>query len=481
MKLTVYTDGCARTFTTKNGSEYHAGWGLWGFENGNEKRDLWAFGQTGKDKTNNQAELQAAISAVAIATTLKASSIELNIDSTYVKDGCQSYVDRWQKNGWKTAAGAPVKNQDLWKTWLMYKGKAVKNGVNIDYKWVKGHSGIEGNEKADAYALDGATLSAEYSPMQVKRFLHNFGQGEKPAEKETVDKNGKVRAPKVPKKDPLIVGARVLTLTDKELFTHEYKDGTTGSVTYSTKYPASAKVLDREFGLESADAMQCVTISKETDFQLYKIHELTNTLATKDVVLPVVIYWDKLSNSNFRKSMFLNEADLKTSNTGAYRIDKKKDSETKLYIDVDTPLSRIAYYPRRIWDSLEHFEVKYDLLSRYLSDPENFEEDIIDITDEFLVEETDKKGKVKRKINPKIKGKKFLKLSPWYEKEIVLTSLIDMINPVNVGSIASFHPDIRFYLVKHNDNNLSFKFSFMAIAENSAMVMNNPYSNIIYK
>ena len=95
--------------------------------------------------TNNRMELTAAIEA------LKALSepcrVSLTTDSTYVKDGITQWLANWKRNGWKTAAKKPVKNQDLWQA-LDHEAARHK----MDWCWVKGHSGHPENERADRLA-----------------------------------------------------------------------------------------------------------------------------------------------------------------------------------------------------------------------------------------------------------------------------------------------------------------------------------------
>lgn len=101
------------------------------------------------DTTNNRMELRAAIEA--LNTLKRPCKVKLSIDSTYVKDGITKWIFGWQKNGWRTAAKKPVKNADLWQDLL----KAVEPH-QIEWHWVKGHSGDADNERADVLASDAA-------------------------------------------------------------------------------------------------------------------------------------------------------------------------------------------------------------------------------------------------------------------------------------------------------------------------------------
>ena len=111
----------------------------------NQSREI--FGGEGAT-TNNRMELTAAIEA--LAALKEACTVELTTDSTYVKDGVTRWMENWERNGWRTAAKKPVKNQDLWQA---LKAQVARHEVN--WHWVKGHSGHPENELADMLANKG--------------------------------------------------------------------------------------------------------------------------------------------------------------------------------------------------------------------------------------------------------------------------------------------------------------------------------------
>ena len=97
-----------------------------------------------KDTTNNRMEPMAVLRAL---TAVKNPKIEIHTESQYVKNGMQSWVKGWKKNGWKTADKKPVKNQDLW---MALDERAA--GKEIHWVWVRGHNGEEMNERCDVLA-----------------------------------------------------------------------------------------------------------------------------------------------------------------------------------------------------------------------------------------------------------------------------------------------------------------------------------------
>ncbi|SOC13965.1 ribonuclease HI [Rhodobacter maris] len=100
------------------------------------------------DTTNNRMELMAAISALEALT--RSSTITITTDSAYVKNGVQSWIHGWKRNGWKTADKKPVKNVDLWQ-----RLDAAQARHKVVWKWIKGHAGHAENERADELARAG--------------------------------------------------------------------------------------------------------------------------------------------------------------------------------------------------------------------------------------------------------------------------------------------------------------------------------------
>jgi len=133
--VTVYTDGACR------GNPGPGGWGAI-LEMGKHRRELKG-GE--RETTNNRMELKAAIEALTALN--RRCRVELYTDSEYVRKGITEWMDGWKKKGWKTAAKKPVKNRELWEVL-----DSQRNRHDVNWHWVKGHSGHPGNERADALA-----------------------------------------------------------------------------------------------------------------------------------------------------------------------------------------------------------------------------------------------------------------------------------------------------------------------------------------
>ncbi|MEY3760317.1 MAG: ribonuclease HI [Methylococcaceae bacterium] len=131
----IYTDGACR------GNPGPGGWGALLNYKGKIKELYGAEKLT----TNNRMELMAAIQALELLT--RPCSVQLNSDSIYVLKGITDWMPNWKKRGWKTASKSPVKNEDLWRRLDVAIAKHT-----IEWKWVKGHSGDIGNDKADTLA-----------------------------------------------------------------------------------------------------------------------------------------------------------------------------------------------------------------------------------------------------------------------------------------------------------------------------------------
>ncbi|WIV51029.1 ribonuclease HI [Marivivens sp. LCG002] len=156
MRLFAYTDGAC------SGNPGPGGWGaLLIAREGDEilkERELYGGEQ---ETTNNRMELLAAITA--LETLERPSTLTVITDSAYVKDGISSWLFGWKKKGWKTAAGKPVKNEDLWRR----LDEATKRHT-ITWEWVKGHAGHPENERADELARRGMAPFKELRDSAAK-------------------------------------------------------------------------------------------------------------------------------------------------------------------------------------------------------------------------------------------------------------------------------------------------------------------------
>jgi ribonuclease HI len=134
----VHTDGAC------SGNPGPGGWGAILDYNGKRKELCGGAADT----TNNRMEIQAAVEA--LNALKRPCTVEMHVDSQYVKDGITKWIHGWKKNGWKTADKKPVKNTELWQAL-----DAAIQRHEISWHWVKGHDGHPDNERADELARDG--------------------------------------------------------------------------------------------------------------------------------------------------------------------------------------------------------------------------------------------------------------------------------------------------------------------------------------
>ena len=138
--VTLYTDGACK------GNPGPGGWGALLLKDDIEKELFGGELAT----TNNRMELTAVIEG--LAALKRPCDVVVYLDSQYVRQGITEWIQGWKARGWRTASKAPVKNVDLWQ---QLDALVAQSGHSIDWRWVKGHAGNPGNERADALANRG--------------------------------------------------------------------------------------------------------------------------------------------------------------------------------------------------------------------------------------------------------------------------------------------------------------------------------------
>lgn len=154
----IYTDGSCL------GNPGPGGWGIVVyFVDGS----VFEMGDAEPETTNNRMEMQAAIAALRVlAAAGQQEPIALYSDSEYLKNGVTKWVKGWKKKGWKTSEGKPVLNKDLWET------LDELNTPRVEWTYVRGHSGNEGNERCDVIAR---TFAAGKTPSLQQPISDSFG------------------------------------------------------------------------------------------------------------------------------------------------------------------------------------------------------------------------------------------------------------------------------------------------------------------
>ena len=137
-EVQVYADGACR------GNPGPGGWGVW-LKSGEHEKELWGGA---RETTNNRMELTAVIEA--LASLKRRCRVVIHTDSQYVRNGITAWIHNWKARGWRTADGKPVKNVELWT-----ELDRLNAQHDVHWRWVKGHAGNAGNERADSLANRG--------------------------------------------------------------------------------------------------------------------------------------------------------------------------------------------------------------------------------------------------------------------------------------------------------------------------------------
>jgi ribonuclease HI len=138
--IDIYTDGACK------GNPGPGGWGVL-LKSGDTVKEL--FGGE-NPTTNNRMEMQAVIEA--LGALKRPCAVTLHVDSQYVLKGITEWLPGWKAKGWRTSAKQPVKNVDLWQK---LDALVAGGGHKIEWRWVRGHNGDPGNERADELANKG--------------------------------------------------------------------------------------------------------------------------------------------------------------------------------------------------------------------------------------------------------------------------------------------------------------------------------------
>lgn len=139
-EVQIYTDGACK------GNPGPGGWGAW-LKSGATEKELFG-GEL--NTTNNRMELKAVIEG--LRALKRPCKVALYLDSQYVRMGITEWIRGWKAKGWRTSTKQPVKNVELWQE---LDKLVAEGGHQIEWRWVKGHSGDAGNERADMLANKG--------------------------------------------------------------------------------------------------------------------------------------------------------------------------------------------------------------------------------------------------------------------------------------------------------------------------------------
>lgn len=170
--LKVYVDGACKTI------DNHKKGGVGVYFGPKDERN-YSGKLEGELQTNNRAEIMACIVALKRISNKK-EDVEIKSDSQYVVNSMTKWIKKWKINGWKNAKNNPVLNKDLLIELEDLKNSFINNGYKIKWTWVRGHSGIAGNEAADYLATKGVEL---WKSKPIKKRKQNYEVGNTPCNK----------------------------------------------------------------------------------------------------------------------------------------------------------------------------------------------------------------------------------------------------------------------------------------------------------
>lgn len=374
--MIAYTDG---------GSRAYGGWGCYietdeGIHRG--------YGNCGKGATNNVAEITAILECLKYVNS-KWPDTELQIftDSEYSKNMFLG-LDNYSENGWVTKAGTPIKNLELWKSVLECKDNLT---IKVKIDWVKGHSGVQGNEEADQLATKGL-----HSPDDEE---HRCIWSD--AEVEAVEL--KVKRAKVLPLNPLMTGKRWFFVTNESHsdndFTHVYYTTTFLRVSNSKKGLASDDDHVKNAGSRNSNNHHSFYFTNEPIKPLEEIRAIYNEYVP-DRGMPVLTWVDKLRVAG-------KWAGIQDTVTTLLHREKLqlKDLTNDIHATIVDP-------PRNVWKLQDHMVFMSTLLTWIRRDVPTIA--ITDVSEQIFETEVGEK-KTTRKILPGFKGER-----KWVFKDVVL-------------------------------------------------------------
>lgn len=453
-QVQIYTDGGSNEIR----GDYFGGWGFAGKTP--EGKEFGGYGActttvNGEDiinrrATNNVAELDAYIKAANHAVDNGYKNVKFMLDSQYVLKGATSYVDKWVGTGWKTKLGQPVANKEKWLDVLDVRAKLKSNNIQAEYGWVKGHSGDEMNEKADAAATAGKALAFDNVTVPVYNKFEVEAKDKLKKVKQTFHKFLCCR------RMPMINYDEVPTRPESEHYVY-----------YNVNFDDKDEVKTRYFGRPGSDTLEGVILLKDKDDTV----DIIRDAVRDDMMLrpvPYTIHWDKASGKK-------NNAEIKVF--GKSCITRPLG---ELRVRGHDVIANYIEQTRLFFDGFKSLEDKYLLIDRYLKGQLR-EENIVDITDMFI--ELDDKGKQKVKADVKKQARfDYTFTNKNGNLKIMLTPNVDIPVIAKFGQFIKQCGSIKIKLVVHNSNGCMAHYSVVieGVDDESYAIFDCPYRNTVF-
>lgn len=433
----VYCDGGAKPNPGKGA------WGLWAVDSNGQHYNGWGY--VGDMVTNNRAELYACIECLKMIRSLGWVLVDAYFDSRYVLDGVTIRIFDWVKNGWLTAEGNKIANLAEWKEIHALVLELQAKGVIINGHWVKGHSGVPGNEQADANATRGRLAGEKGSTEAV------IGR---------TDTTVKQPKPKAADMHRMVAGRRMIFNTNTPMRT---ADGY--YVYYSANFDDAGGKQGKDFGAEAPDDLNAVVVTKEAIAQIDSIITHQNHITPDDFVQPVLILKERVVKPHVWKML---------TEHGHSHLSQER---LNVLTVEGEPLTIYVRPPRRAYDGIAILDELFERLDVYRHQSDQLKQEYIDITDQIYT-----KGKKDWKVKDTIAGSDKAVTVPIAHQDrelnLKLTFNIDLPQRNTLSALGKTTNDMKVVLVKYSQMETNFRYAVILETDNDYAIYATSYANL---
>lgn len=450
--IIAYTDGGSVDVK----GQWYGGWGMYlNYPNGTE---VQVYQGMPVGTTNNRAEMEGLAKLYEFALDNKWTSVAAHLDSQLVLEGVQFNLPKWKAKQWLKSDGEPVKNQDLWQRLDALQSQVKAANIDFVYKWVKGHSGVIGNEYADAAAkmATAKSIAGEHTEHWIKLTQANDVTAE-----DAATETKKAKAKKAPPYNALLCGNKILDVAN-----NPDRNDCLYYVT-STETPAKKDIPHRFIGVASADRFEGSVMLNAPEPIMHAIRNKQDQVMLMDYQIPVIYNWSTIRSSKNWQIFF-------DQGTDCLMPTSKGDLD---FWD-GTEISYLFRTARCAWFALDTLDVKTNLLAQYRNAPETLT--LIDITNEFI--ETGAKGKIT--LQDRLARSKRMDVLYKYipdKRALVIPLVQDKSIPDRntFNRILKQDKSFTVQLVIHDQTPSTFRWSIIIETPSGIGCFNNPSTNLM--
>lgn len=408
------------------------------------------FGSVTSNATNNVAELMANYKTLELVQQIGIKSAFLLMDSEYVLNGFTKWMYDWQKNDWKRKGGQPAGNWELWKQVYDLKGQLEADGVKFTCKWVRGHSGDLGNERADGLATAGKMAARNQNPIESFKVTEAKGFWNPKTERN-----------------------RMFSLPNWYFAPYDTKtpEGPNDSHVY---YIGTIRDDVELIGKPIADATFAVLFLKERDPALDVVRQGTEDMHVGRPQGVMIAYLDQIFKPAVYDELMDYGRNLLLKDRRQRRLMTK---DKKLILHEADP-------PGLSFRLMDHLGILEDRLRDYIRDNPKSHLRKTDITD-LLYEKTEGKNKTSVKLKNTITaGTRSMKVSGTYREDektdgdcqFLLTLAQDLPDRNTLSAMAS--EDVKVMLVSWPESSQAVRFAVVVETNGDVGIWAGPYSNL---